>query len=125
MDWLEPTGTAFLYHWYVGVPPLVLVAVNVTGVPWQILFWLTVMVEVTGRMGLTTIVMVLDVAGLPARQVRFEVTIRSLDPSLKILAPVREWEMKTRSEEIEYAKKNNIPIDATKKKPYSLDVNLW
>jgi argininosuccinate synthase len=58
-------------------------------------------------------------------QVRFEVTIGALDPSLKILAPVREWELKTRSEEIEYAKKNNIPIDATKKKPYSLDVNLW
>jgi argininosuccinate synthase len=44
---------------------------------------------------------------------------------LKILAPVREWELKTRSEEIDYAKKNNIPIDASKKKPYSLDVNLW
>ncbi len=58
-------------------------------------------------------------------QVRFEVTIRSLDPRLKIMAPVREWEMKTRSEEIEYAKANNIPIDVTKKKPYSLDVNLW
>lgn len=58
-------------------------------------------------------------------QVRFEVTIRSLDPKLKILAPVREWELKTRSEEIEYAKKNNIPIDATAKKPYSIDVNLW
>lgn len=58
-------------------------------------------------------------------QVRFEVTINALDPSLKILAPVREWELKTRSEEIEYAKDNNIPIDTTKKKPYSLDVNLW
>ncbi|MBP7055651.1 MAG: argininosuccinate synthase [Candidatus Omnitrophica bacterium] len=58
-------------------------------------------------------------------QVRFEVTIRSLDPRLKILAPVREWELKTRSEEIEYAKENKIPIDTTKKKPYSIDVNLW
>ncbi len=58
-------------------------------------------------------------------QVRFEVTVAALDPSLKILAPVREWELKTRSEEIEYAKKNNIPIDTTKKKPYSIDVNLW
>jgi argininosuccinate synthase len=58
-------------------------------------------------------------------QVRFEVTIKALDPKLKILAPVREWELKTRSEEIEYAKKNNIPVDTTKKKPYSLDVNLW
>jgi argininosuccinate synthase len=57
-------------------------------------------------------------------QVRFEVTIRSLDPKLKIMAPVREWELKTRSEEIEYAKQNGIPIDASKKKPYSLDVNL-
>jgi argininosuccinate synthase len=58
-------------------------------------------------------------------QVRFEVTVRSLDPRLKILAPVREWELKTRSEEMDYAKKNSIPIDATKKKPYSIDVNLW
>ena len=58
-------------------------------------------------------------------QVRFEVTVMALDPSLKILAPVREWELKTRSEEIEYAKDNNIPIDTTKKKPYSIDVNLW
>ncbi len=58
-------------------------------------------------------------------QVRFEVSIGALDSKLKILAPVREWELKTREEEIGYAKKNNIPIDATKKKPYSLDVNLW
>ena len=58
-------------------------------------------------------------------QVRFEVTIRALDPKLKIIAPVREWELKTRLEEIEYAKDNLIPIDTTAKKPYSLDVNLW
>ncbi len=58
-------------------------------------------------------------------QVRFEVTIKAFDPKLKILAPVREWELKTRSDEIEYAKNNNIPIDANKKKPYSIDVNLW
>ncbi|MFA5146293.1 MAG: argininosuccinate synthase [Candidatus Omnitrophota bacterium] len=58
-------------------------------------------------------------------QVRFEVSIGALNPKLSIMAPVREWELKTREEEIEYAKKNNIPIDATKKKPYSLDVNLW
>jgi len=58
-------------------------------------------------------------------QVRFEVTIMALDPNLKILAPVREWNLKTRSEEIKYAKDNNIPIDTTKKKPYSIDVNLW
>jgi len=58
-------------------------------------------------------------------QVRFEVTTMALNPALKIIAPVREWELKTRSEEIEYAKINFIPIDTTKKKPYSIDVNLW
>ncbi|MDD5495613.1 MAG: argininosuccinate synthase [Candidatus Omnitrophica bacterium] len=58
-------------------------------------------------------------------QVRFEVSIGALDSRLKVLAPVREWELKTRQDEIEYAKENNIPIDTSKKKPYSLDVNLW
>jgi len=58
-------------------------------------------------------------------QVRFEVTARALAPELEILAPVREWELKTRGEEIDFAKKYRIPIDVTKKKPYSIDVNLW
>jgi len=58
-------------------------------------------------------------------QVRFEVTVGILDPKLEILAPVREWEFKSREEEIEYAKMYNIPIEATKKKPYSIDRNIW
>ncbi|MBI4982191.1 MAG: argininosuccinate synthase [Candidatus Omnitrophica bacterium] len=58
-------------------------------------------------------------------QVRFEVTVNILDPKLEILAPVREWEFKSREEEIEYALSNNIPIDVTKKKPYSIDRNIW
>jgi argininosuccinate synthase len=58
-------------------------------------------------------------------QVRFEVTAGILDPGLEILAPVREWEFKSREEEIEYAQMYNIPIDVTKKKPYSIDRNLW
>jgi argininosuccinate synthase len=58
-------------------------------------------------------------------QVRFEVSVMALAPDLKILAPVRDWEMKTREEEIDYAIKHNIPIDVTKKKPYSIDINLW
>ncbi|MBI4971551.1 MAG: argininosuccinate synthase [Candidatus Omnitrophica bacterium] len=58
-------------------------------------------------------------------QVRIEVGIRSLDASLKILAPLREWEFATREEEIEYAKENNIPIAATKKSLYSIDKNIW
>ncbi|MFA6349615.1 MAG: argininosuccinate synthase, partial [Candidatus Omnitrophota bacterium] len=58
-------------------------------------------------------------------QVRFEVTVGILDPKLEILAPVREWEFKSRDEEIEYAQLHNIPIDVTKKKPYSIDRNIW
>lgn len=58
-------------------------------------------------------------------QVRFEVVTNALAPELKCLAPVREWELKTREEEIAYAKKHKIPIQATAKKPYSLDTNLW
>ena len=58
-------------------------------------------------------------------QVRLEVGVRTLDPGLKILAPLRDWEFKTREEEIEYAKKSEIPIDVTKKSPYSIDKNIW
>ena len=56
-------------------------------------------------------------------QVRFDVTIKALNPSLKIVAPVREWNM-SRDEEIKYAKKHNIPIQI-KKSVYSIDQNLW
>ncbi len=58
-------------------------------------------------------------------QGRFEVTARLLDPKLEIIAPVRIWEFKTRDEEIDYAKQKKIPIDVTKKSPYSVDINLY
>ena len=58
-------------------------------------------------------------------QVRFEVTIQALDSSLEILAPLREWEFKSRDEEIDYAIKHRIPIDVTKKSSYSIDKNVW
>ncbi len=58
-------------------------------------------------------------------QVRFEVTIQALDSSLEILAPLREWEFKSREEEIDYALKHHIPIDVTKKSSYSIDKNVW
>ncbi|MBI3315580.1 MAG: argininosuccinate synthase [Candidatus Omnitrophica bacterium] len=58
-------------------------------------------------------------------QVRFEVTIQALDGKLEILAPVREWEFKSREEEILYAERNGIPIDVTQKSPYSIDKNIW
>ena len=58
-------------------------------------------------------------------QVRFEVGVRSLDPSLQIVAPVREWEFRSREEEIDYARRHRIPIDVNKRSPYSIDQNLW
>ena len=58
-------------------------------------------------------------------QVRFEVTIQALDSSLEILAPVREWEFRSREEEIQYALKHRIPIDVSKKSPFSIDKNIW
>jgi len=57
-------------------------------------------------------------------QVRFDVTIKSLAPNLKIIAPVREWQL-TRDEEIKYAEKRNIPIPLNYENPYSVDQNLW
>jgi argininosuccinate synthase len=58
-------------------------------------------------------------------QVRFETTVGLLNPKLEQLAPLRTWEFKTRDEEIDYAKKHNIPVTVTKKSPYSIDVNLY
>lgn len=57
-------------------------------------------------------------------QVRIEVSVKALNPGLKVIAPVREWGM-TRDAEIEYAKKHGIPIPVDKGKPYSIDQNLW
>jgi len=58
-------------------------------------------------------------------QVRFELTYKALAPELKIIAPWREWELKGREEEIEYAREHDIPVPVTKAKPYSSDRNLW
>ncbi|MBU1486587.1 argininosuccinate synthase [bacterium] len=58
-------------------------------------------------------------------QVRFELTVKALAPDLKIIAPWREWELKSREDEIKYARKHKIDISVTKDKPYSMDRNLW
>jgi len=58
-------------------------------------------------------------------QVRFELAYMALAPELKVIAPWREWELKGREEEIEYAKEKGIPVPVTKSKPYSSDRNLW
>ncbi len=57
-------------------------------------------------------------------QVRLEGTIVTLNPDIKVIAPVREWGM-GRDEEIEYARKNNIPVPHSIDKPYSSDDNMW
>src|SRR5213080_4885137 len=57
-------------------------------------------------------------------QVRFDVTFQTLAPDLKIIAPVREWKM-TRDEEIKFAARHGIPVEATQESPYSVDQNLW
>jgi len=58
-------------------------------------------------------------------QVRFELTYMALHPQIKIIAPWREWTMRSRRELIEYADKHGIPVTATKAKPYSMDMNLF
>lgn len=57
-------------------------------------------------------------------QVRFEVSVMALDPTLKVVAPVREWGM-TRDEEIEYANENGVPIPVDLDNPFSIDANIW
>ena len=58
-------------------------------------------------------------------QVRFDVSVQALAPDLRIVAPVREWELRTREQEIEYAERHKIPVPVTKESPYSVDENLW
>ncbi len=58
-------------------------------------------------------------------QVRFELTIKALAPHLQIIAPWRIWDIKSREEEIEYAQARGIDVPVTKKRPYSMDRNIW
>lgn len=58
-------------------------------------------------------------------QVRFEVGINILGPKLRVIAPLREWELTSRESEIEYARKHKIPIKTGKDKTYSIDKNIW
>lgn len=58
-------------------------------------------------------------------QVRFELTVKALNPRLKIIAPWRMWDIKSREDAIDYARARNIPVPVTKEHPYSMDRNLW
>ncbi len=58
-------------------------------------------------------------------QVRFELTIKAFAPEMGIIAPWREWSIKSREEEIEYAEAHNIPLKINRETNYSKDKNLW
>ncbi|HLA41275.1 MAG TPA: argininosuccinate synthase [Candidatus Glassbacteria bacterium] len=58
-------------------------------------------------------------------QVRFELTTKALNPALKIIAPWREWHIRSREDAIDYAAAHNVPVEATKTRIYSRDENLW
>jgi argininosuccinate synthase len=58
-------------------------------------------------------------------QVRFELAYQALAPHLPVIAPWREWKIRSRDQAIDYARRNDVPVGATKEKPFSVDRNLW
>ncbi len=58
-------------------------------------------------------------------QVRFELAVKAFAPGIKIIAPWREWDIKSREEEIEYAEAHNVPLKINRETNYSKDKNLW
>ena len=58
-------------------------------------------------------------------QVRFELAVKALLPDMPVIAPWREWEIKSRSEEIEYAEAHNVPLKISRETNYSKDKNIW
>ncbi len=81
------------------------------------------MVEIAIQEGCTAICH--GATGKGNDQVRFELTVKALAPHLKIIAPWRIWDIKSREDAIDYAEARNIPIPVTKKDNYSMDRNLW
>ena len=58
-------------------------------------------------------------------QVRFELAIKALNPDIQVIAPWREWNIKSREQAVDYAEARGIPLPVTKERPYSMDRNLW
>jgi argininosuccinate synthase len=58
-------------------------------------------------------------------QVRFELTYQALNPRLKVIAPWREWDIRSREDALDYAIEHNVPVSATEKSIYSRDRNIW
>lgn len=81
------------------------------------------LVEIAEKEGATAIAH--GATGKGNDQVRFELTVKALAPHLKIIAPWREWDIKSREDAIDYAQARNIDIPVTKKDNYSRDRNIW
>ena len=81
------------------------------------------MVEIALKEGATAVAH--GCTGKGNDQVRFELTVKALAPQLKIIAPWRIWDLKSREEEIDYAHARGIDVPVTKERPYSMDRNLW
>ena len=58
-------------------------------------------------------------------QVRFELTFKALNPTLQVISPWREWDIRSREDALDYARAHNVPVEATEKQIYSRDRNLW
>lgn len=58
-------------------------------------------------------------------QVRFETSVLALDPSIEVIAPVREWDLGSRESEMAWAREHGVPVPTTTEKPYSIDDNVW
>ena len=81
------------------------------------------LVEIARKEGATAICH--GATGKGNDQVRFELTVKALAPDLKIIAPWRVWDIKSREDAVDYAEAHNIPIPVTKKDLYSRDRNIW
>lgn len=81
------------------------------------------LVETAEKVGATAVAH--GATGKGNDQVRFEFAVKALNPFLKIIAPWREWDLKSRTDCINYACEYNIPIPVTAEKPYSIDRNIW
>ncbi len=81
------------------------------------------LVEVAEKVGATAVAH--GATGKGNDQVRFEFAVKALNPYLKIIAPWREWNLKSRTDCIKYACDHSIPIPVTAEKPYSIDRNIW
>ncbi len=81
------------------------------------------LVEIAAKEGATAVAH--GATGKGNDQVRFELTVKALNPDLKIVAPWREWDIRSRDDAMDYAAARGIPVPVTKSRPYSMDRNIW